>query len=48
MTDVHQASYQGKYEEVKEKVLADNSLLTATDDVSIYTTGSCSFFSRTH
>ncbi|KAG7156565.1 26S proteasome non-ATPase regulatory subunit 10-like 1 [Homarus americanus] len=30
--EVHQASYLGKYEEVKVKVLAHNRLLTATDD----------------
>nr|XP_053655580.1 26S proteasome non-ATPase regulatory subunit 10-like [Cherax quadricarinatus] len=29
---VHQAAYQGKYEEVKINVLANNRLLTATDD----------------
>lgn len=32
--NVHQAAYQGRYEEVKEKVLANNRLLTALDDVS--------------
>ena len=31
---VHEASYQGRYEEVKEKVLNNNRLLTSLDDVS--------------
>lgn len=32
--NVHQTAYEGRYEELKIKVLANNRLLTQTDDVS--------------